>query len=179
MPHSPRLISMPRMAPHRVTAAGELNLTPTAVPVGETPSVRRLRGSLARLVRRLSSILWVCPTALRSSIACGRPLALPAPRYPAAGDTGLSRFSARCFRTCNGVSARRPIRRSPSSNPDTVVQRAVHGLCYASVRAVSGRFSRHVFGPLRSAPLRSRATCLTVSHPRIWRLPHRRSTATG
>jgi hypothetical protein len=46
-----------------------------------------------------------------------------------------------------------------------LVQRAVHRLRYAWVRAVSGRFSRHIFGTLRSALLRSRATCLTVSHP--------------
>jgi hypothetical protein len=51
------------------------------------------------------------------------------------------------------------------SNPDTVVQRAVHGLRYATVRAVSGPFSRDIFGPHRSALLRSRAMCLTVSHP--------------
>jgi hypothetical protein len=51
------------------------------------------------------------------------------------------------------------------SNPDTVVQRPVHGLRYASVRSVSGRFSHDIFGPLRSALLGSRAACLSVSHP--------------
>ena len=51
------------------------------------------------------------------------------------------------------------------SNPDTVVQRAAHVLRYASVRAVSRHFSRHLFAPLRSALLRSRAACLNVSQP--------------
>ncbi len=54
---------------------------------------------------------------------------------------------------------------SRDSNHDTVVQRAVHVLRYASVRAVSGHFSRHGFAPLRSALLRSRTACLIVSQP--------------
>jgi hypothetical protein len=51
------------------------------------------------------------------------------------------------------------------SNPDNVVQRAVHGLPYASVRSVLGRFARDASGPLRSISVRSRAACLIVSHP--------------
>jgi hypothetical protein len=54
------------------------------------------------------------------------------------------------------------------SNPDTVVQRAVPGLRYASLRAFPGRSNRESFRPLRSVSVRSRAACLIVSHARPW-----------
>src|SRR4029453_2731227 len=60
--------------------------------------------------------------------------------------------------TCFGLGGR-------DSNPDTVVQRTVHGLPCASFRALLSRFCRDDFCPLVSVSVRSRPACLNVSHP--------------
>jgi hypothetical protein len=50
------------------------------------------------------------------------------------------------------------------SNPDTVVQRAVLAFPSASARSGFSGFLDHHFGALRSVSVRSRATCLFLSH---------------
>ncbi len=52
------------------------------------------------------------------------------------------------------------------SNPDNVVQRAVHSCRFASIRASSRGFSRQHFGRRRWGPVRSSAACLIVSPPK-------------
>ena len=51
------------------------------------------------------------------------------------------------------------------SNPDTVVQRAVHRFRSASIRFVAFGFSPSTSAPFRSVSLCSCAVCLSVSRP--------------